>query len=108
MSVFDNKSHTHIIGVMWHAEYGDLVTFEDVVEEVKDTLLLKSYFIEEFGKAPEGFQKAVSLEKYMDRRVSTNLTRFEYCPFCGEKIDWKRLKEKAKCANERLDSEQTK
>ena len=33
-----------------------------------------------------------SLDDYCDRRKSTNLTRFNYCPLCGKKIDWKALK----------------
>jgi hypothetical protein len=100
--MFDNKVHTHIIGVLWYYEGSHLATFDDVVKSVKDTCTLREYFERGFGKVPEGFSRAVPLEKYMDRRVSTNLERFDYCPFCGEKIDWKKLKERAK--SESMDS----
>lgn len=29
---------------------------------------------------------------YCDKRTSTNLTQFNYCPLCGKKIDWKAIK----------------
>ena len=38
---------------------------------------------------------AFTMEQYCDRRCSTNLTRFNYCPFSGQKIDWGKLKELA-------------
>lgn len=31
--------------------------------------------------------------QYCDRRFSTNLFRFNYDPFTGEEIDWKKVKE---------------
>ena len=37
-----------------------------------------------------------TLVDYCDRRKSTDLTRFEYCPMCGEKIDWKAIKKGGK------------
>ncbi len=33
-----------------------------------------------------------TLKDYADRRKSTNLRRFEFCPICGKKIDWKKIK----------------
>ena len=33
-----------------------------------------------------------SLNDYCDRRKSTNLTQFNYCPICGKKIDRKAIK----------------
>lgn len=33
-----------------------------------------------------------TLADYSDKRKSTDLTRFEYCPRCGKKIDWKTIK----------------
>lgn len=35
------------------------------------------------------------LEDYFDKRKSVNMKRFSYCPECGKKIDWKKLKEKS-------------
>lgn len=36
--------------------------------------------------------RAWTLADYCDKRKSTDLTRFEYCPACGKKIDWKAIK----------------
>ena len=33
-----------------------------------------------------------SLDDYCDKRKSTDLIRFNYCPLCGKKIDWKAIK----------------
>ena len=34
-----------------------------------------------------------SAKQYCDFRYATNLQRFRYDPFTGEKIDWKKVKE---------------
>ena len=34
-----------------------------------------------------------SAKQYCDFRYSTNLERFKYDPFTGEKINWKKIKE---------------
>lgn len=39
--------------------------------------------------------KTYSLSDYCDKRKSTDLTQFNYCPFCGKKIDWKAIKDGA-------------
>ena len=36
--------------------------------------------------------KIYSLPDYCDKRKSTDLTQFNYCPLCGKKIDWKAIK----------------
>ena len=36
--------------------------------------------------------RAWTLVDYCDKRKSTDLTRFEHCPICGKKIDWKAIK----------------
>lgn len=37
--------------------------------------------------------KHYTMNDYLDKRKSTNLRRFEYCPDCGKKIDWKKMRE---------------
>ena len=37
-------------------------------------------------------EKYYTLLDYCDKRKSTDLTRFNYCPLCGKKIDWKAIK----------------
>lgn len=67
-----------IIGYLCGYEDSRLVAFDDVVDESENSLC--SY----------------SLQELLDRRCSTHLIRFNYCPICGKKIDWKKLREYAK------------
>lgn len=53
--------------------WNELFTLKDLIEASKESIY--------------------TLEDYVDRRKSTNITRFEYCPYCGEKINWKSIKE---------------
>lgn len=48
-----------------------LMTLQDLIEASKDSIY--------------------TMKDYIDRRKSTNITRFNYCPFCGEKINWKTI-----------------
>lgn len=34
-----------------------------------------------------------TMEDYLDKDKETNLNRFDYCPKCGEKIEWDKMKE---------------
>lgn len=38
----------------------------------------------------------LKIKNYFDKRKNTNFNRFNYCPYCGKKIDWKELKERSK------------
>jgi len=39
------------------------------------------------------YAKVFTLKQYADRRRSTDLTRFSFCPDCGKRIDWKSIAE---------------
>ena len=41
---------------------------------------------------PDLIEKVFSLQDYGDRRKSTDLYRFYYCPECGKKINWKEIR----------------
>ena len=53
---------------------------------------------EEFNKwcdfrGYEGMKHQVfTLADYGDKRKSTDLTRFDFCPYCGKRIDWKAIR----------------
>ena len=66
----------------------DLVTFDELKEIIKrDAEFKKTNY-----KMWSIMGNKYSLNDYCDRRKSTDLTRFNYCPFCGKKIDWKAIK----------------
>lgn len=78
-----------VIGVLYKGYGSELVTLHDLVRDIKDN--------QEFNESCRfhGYNNLVhkeyTLKDYADRRKSTNLTRFAYCPMCGKKIDWKKI-----------------
>lgn len=73
----------HIIGIVYNYESTDLVTLDDL----KDHIEASKYAYDHFCTMTYH-----TLTDYCDKRKSTDMTRFEYCPICGEKIDWKAIK----------------
>jgi hypothetical protein len=64
-----------IIGILNDYDYTNIVTIKELYDHVMyDTLCI------------------YTLAQYCDRRYATDLTRFTYDPFTGEKIDWKEVK----------------
>lgn len=79
-----------VIG-LW-VDYDDTktVTFRQLKYEVESN----ASFAEWKNKNLSGTNMEVkTLNDYLDKRKSTNLQRFDYCPYCGKKIDWKVLRE---------------
>ena len=75
---YDNTGVTTLYGLKCH---------------IKDQLELKQTFEKDvlFKDYNHGI-KGWTLADYCDKRKSTDLTRFNYCPLCGKKIDWKAIK----------------
>lgn len=65
-----------IIGIFNEYGYAEFVTIETLTEECEHN------------------RCAYSMRQYLDRRCSTNLTRFNFDPFTGNMIDWSELKKK--------------
>lgn len=62
------------IGLLKDGDDPRLVTFDDLKEYIKT------------------WSPIFSLKQYFDWRYNTNLTKFIYDPFTGEKINWDELK----------------
>lgn len=86
-----HDGHECVIGNLWRHSYPRLIT----LSELKKAIAEDDEMIE-FGKRdpnyhlmkdilPVGF----TLKDYCDRRRRTGLHRFDFCPECGNKIDWK-------------------
>lgn len=73
----------HIIGIIYNYESTDIVTLDDL----KDHIEANQYAYDHFCTLNH-----YTLSDYCDKRKSTDMTRFDYCPMCGEKIDWKAIK----------------
>ena len=78
------------IGVRYDYENTDLVTLTELKEYIE-----RENRLAERHKDSEWWQSICNkytLDDYCDRRKSTDLTQFNYCPLCGKKIDWKAIK----------------
>ena len=66
----------HTIGIMRdYFSVATLMTKNELVGHVEDKCSL------------------YSLKDYCDRRRATNFQHFNYCPCCGQKIDWDKIRE---------------
>lgn len=88
------NSHNCIIGLLHFTDYCELVTLSDLKDHIAERINHNQYIKNNpiLSAAPALIQKEYTLSDYADRRKSTNLTQFEYCPYCGKKIDWKIIK----------------
>lgn len=69
-----NKHNECIIGIWFDYDDADLVTLSDIKEKLKWT------------------SNVYRLADYLDKRKSTNLLHFNFCPVCGKEIDYKLLR----------------
>lgn len=83
------------IGLIYDYDDTTLVTERELISKLASYNEHIDYALSEYG---EDFMKIigdkVELRKYFDKRYNTDLNRFEFCPYCGKKIDWKELKKK--------------
>jgi hypothetical protein len=90
----DNLSRSEcLIGIINDYDNTSMVTLDGLKCHIKDRLELKEAF--EKDALYKGYNHGIkgwTLADYCDRRKSTDLSRFEYCPHCGKKIDWKAMK----------------
>ena len=90
----NNEKHSCFIGIINDYDNTEMVTLEGLkyhiqyMSEAIEALKKQGLFNEHLYGA-----RAWTLVNYCDRRKSTDLTRFEYCPVCGKKINWKAIKE---------------
>lgn len=77
------------IGILNDYEETRMVTLEELKENIKSEKQLAENTDIEWLK--ELYSK-YTLTDYCDKRKSTDLTRFNYCPLCGKKIDWEAIK----------------
>lgn len=87
------EEHECCIGQWLDYDNTHLITLKELQEEVKSNNETYRYAIKEFGFS---IGKIMLLSDYFDGRRSTNLYRFKYCPYCGNKIDWKKMKKEYK------------
>lgn len=78
------------IGIKYDYENTELVTLAELKGYIE-----REKRLSEYHKNSDWWQSMCNkytLDDYCDKRKSTDLTRFNYCPFCGKRIDWKTIK----------------
>lgn len=87
-------NHECVIGLLGFCEGAELTTVTRLKDHIEERIEHNRY-LREMGISLSSwlFQKEWSLKDYCDKRRRTNLTRFDYCPECGRKIDWKQIKD---------------
>lgn len=85
----ENESQC-VIGLYYRHDGCELVTLQDLKRHIG--------VVKEFNKTCRQCgmdfisKKEYTLRDYTDKRKYTNLTRFDFCPLCGKKIDWKAIR----------------
>ena len=90
----------HIIGQILGYEDTRLVTLDSLKQHIRYQIELADLYNSNKAKALIGAMierkksfKVYSMADYCDSRKRTDLFRFDYCPLCGEPVDWKKIKE---------------
>ena len=92
--LFDGE-HQCIIGLLYHQDYSELATLEDLKSHIIENMAFNKSLDDDpiFRNRKELRAKVWTLKSYSDKRRNTDLKQFDYCPTCGKKIDWKKIKD---------------
>ena len=80
--------HECIVGLLNNCETPELATVSAVREYVADSVRYNQQLKDMGIVSVWLYRKEWALKDYADKRKSTNLTRFDFCPECGKRIDW--------------------
>ena len=84
------SNHECYIGILHITDNSEMATVRDVGEHIEEGNRFNEY-AESMGLPIR--RPVWSMKEYADKRRSTDLKRFDFCPECGKKIDWKRIKD---------------
>lgn len=92
--ILKETMHNCVIGLIHDYELSCLVSIDDLKEHIRESIQYNECLDKDpvFRNNKDLKTKVYSLKDYADKRKSTDLTRFDYCPICGKKIDWKAIK----------------
>jgi hypothetical protein len=83
-----------VIGLLSRGYEGcELVTLQQLKDRIAEKRYYNEVLIPTYATEPARLlQKVWQLKDYGDFRKSTDLTRFNHCPYCGKAINWKEIK----------------
>ena len=90
-------NHECVIGLVFRYEHQETATLNELKEHIAEKAEYNAH-LKDDGLEHAGwlYRKEWSLKDYCDKRKATDLTRFDYCPLCGKKIEWMKIKEDSK------------
>ena len=88
------SEHECVIGMLYDYDNTRLTTASDLLKEIQYQYNKYEYLCNLYVECDLDKPKPpYMLKDYCDKCKSTNLIRFNFCPYCGKKIDWKKIKE---------------
>ena len=84
--------HECIIGLYYYWDGDSLITLNGLKYNMKRDEEIKKIAEADPVYASIYLRKTYDFADYFDKRKSVNMKRFEYCPTCGKKINWKKLR----------------
>lgn len=86
-------NHECSIGLYHHLDSVEMISLNGLKKRIVETrehneAVLKGRWID----AAFLQRKEYTLRDYGDKRKSANLHRFNYCPECGKKVDWAKIR----------------
>ena len=82
--------HKCVIGLLHDYDASYLVSLDGLKEHIQENIRHNEWLDNDpvFSDCEGLKSKVWSLNDYADKRKSTDLTRFDFCPNCGQAIDW--------------------
>lgn len=84
------------IGLLSYGYNGsELVTLGALKDYIAESIYFNDTLVATYASAERANclkRKIWQLSDYGDLRKSTNLKRFQHCPYCGAQIDWKAIR----------------
>ena len=82
--------HECVIGFSLWDDYHGMTTLSELIKHIETMREYAKIQQERNRLYPYNAIKPLvyELSDYGDKRKSTDLCRYDYCPFCGKKIDW--------------------
>lgn len=86
--------HECTIGLLSRGYEGcELATLQQLKDRIAEKHYYNEVLVPTYAAEPtRHLVKVWQLKDYGDFRKSTDLTRFNNCPFCGKAINWKEIK----------------
>lgn len=88
--------HECVIGFIYDYDNIQLITLSELKKHIQEKEEHNEWIDDTFVDLGWTRTKIWTLKEYADKRRNTDLERFEFCPICGKKIDWQKIRKAEK------------